>query len=79
MSGRSVQVCGDACRIAVETIGGAGLDDWYRMRSHAEAGGAALDPDFRAAVEAWRVPEVEAEALRGEGGGRPRRRGAHRR
>ena len=68
VSGRAVSVCGDACRIAVETIAAAGLDDWYRLRRHSDAAGAALDAEFRATLEAWRVPEVEASALRDEDG-----------
>ena len=68
VSGREVQVCGDACRTAVETIAGAGLDAWYDLRTHSDAQGATTaDPRHRAELEAWRVPEVEASLL-GRGG-----------
>ena len=65
VSGREVRVCGDACRVAVETIANAGLDAWYDLRNHSHARGAATaDPRHRAELEAWRVPEVEASLLR---------------
>ena len=65
VSGRKVQVCSDACRTAVETIAGAGLDAWYDLRTHSDAQGAiTADPRHRAELEAWRVPEVEAALLR---------------
>ena len=65
VSGREVQVCGDACRTAVETIAGARLDAWYDLRTHSEAQGATTaDPRHRAELDAWRVPEVEASLLR---------------
>ena len=64
VSGREVQVCSDACRIAVETIAGARLDAWYDLRTHSEAQGATTaDPRHRAELDAWRVPEVEASLL----------------
>ena len=71
VSGRGVQVCSDACRIAVETIAGARLDAWYDLRTHSDAQGATTaDPRHRAELEAWRVPEVEAALLRrGDDGG----------
>ena len=65
VSGRGVQVCSEACRIAVETIAGARLDAWYDLRTHSDAQGATTaDPRHRAELEAWRVPEVEAALLR---------------
>ena len=70
ISDREVQVCSDACRTAVGTIAGAGLDAWYDLRTHCEAQGATTaDPRHRAELDAWRVPEVEASLLRcGDGG-----------
>jgi len=66
ISGRDVRVCSDACRTAVETIAGAGLDAWYDLRTHSDAqGDATTDPRHRAELDAWRVPEVEASLLRG--------------
>ena len=72
MSGREAQVCGDACRTAVETIANAGLDAWYGLRTHSDAQGASTaDPRHRAELDAWRVPEVEASVVRrtGDDGG----------
>ena len=72
VSGREVQVCGDACRTAVETIANAGLDAWYGLRTHSDAQGASTaDPRHRAELDAWRVPEVEASVVRrtGDDGG----------
>ena len=69
VSGRGARVCGDACRIAVETISGAGGSAWYGLRTHTDAHGAVLDSRHRAELEAWRVPEVEAAAVRREGDG----------
>ena len=72
VSGREVQVCGDACRTAVETIANAGLDAWYGLRTHSDAQGASTaDPRHRAELDAWRVPEVEASVARptGDDGG----------
>ena len=81
MSGREAQVCGDACRTAVETIANAGLDAWYGLRTHSDAQGASTaDPRHRAELDAWRVPEVEASVVRrtGDGhGGREPGRSAH--
>ncbi len=68
VSGREVQVCSDACRIAVETISSARLDAWYDLRTHSDAQGATTaDPRHLAELEAWRVPEVEASLLRPAG------------
>ena len=68
MSGREVSVCGDACRTAAATIAGAGLDAWYRLRTHTEAQGAATaDPRHQAEVEAWRVPELESLVVKRAG------------
>ena len=68
VSGRHVQVCNDACRTAVETIANAGLDDWYGLRTHSDAHGAATaDARHRAELDAWRIPEVEASLLRRAG------------
>ena len=65
VSGREVRVCGDACRTAVDTIAGAGLDAWYDIRTHSDARGATTaDPLHRSELDAWRVPEVEATLLR---------------
>ena len=69
VSGRETRVCGDACRTAVETIAGAGGGAWYGLRTHADAHGAVLDPRHRAELEAWRIPEVEAAAVRRADGG----------
>ena len=69
VSGREARVCGDACRTAVETIAGAGGGVWYGLRTHADAHGAVLDPRHRAELEAWRIPEVEAAAVRRADGG----------
>ena len=72
MSGREAQVCGDACRTAVETIANAGLDAWYGLRTHSDAQGASTaDPRHQAELDAWRVPEVEASVVRrtGDDGG----------
>ena len=72
VSGREAQVCGDACRTAVETIANAGLDAWYGLRTHSDAQGASTaDPRHRAELDAWRVPEVEASVVRrtGDDGG----------
>ena len=69
ISGREARVCGDACRTAVETIAGAGGGAWYGLRTHTDAHGAVLDSRHRAELEAWRVPEVEAAAVRRAGGG----------
>ena len=72
VSGREVQVCGDACRTAVETIANAGLDAWYGLRTHSDAQGASTaDPRHQAELDAWRVPEVEASVVRrtGDDGG----------
>ena len=69
VSGREARVCGDACRTAVETIAGAGGGAWYGLRTHADAHGAVLDPRHRAELEAWRIPEVEAAAVRRTDGG----------
>ena len=61
-------MCGDACRTAAATIANAGLDDWYRLRAHTEAHGAATaDPRHRAELDAWRVPELERLLVRGIG------------
>ncbi len=58
-------MCGESCRIAVETIANAGLDAWYDLRTHSDARGATTaDPDHRVELNAWRVPEVEASLLR---------------
>ena len=63
-----MQVCGEACRTAVETIANAGLDAWYGLRTHSDAQGAATDdPRHRAELDTWRVPEVEASLLRRSG------------
>ena len=60
-----MQVCGDSCRTAIETIANAGLDAWYDLRTHSDAQGATTaDPRHRAELDAWRVPEVEASLLR---------------
>ena len=49
----------------METIGNAGLDAWYGLRTHSDAeGSATADPHHRAELDAWRVPEVEASLLR---------------
>ena len=65
VSGREVRVCGDACRTAVDTIAGAGLDAWYDLRTHSDARGATTaDPVHRSELDAWRVHEVEATLLR---------------
>ena len=49
----------------METIGNAGLDAWYGLRTHSDAeGSATADPRHRAELDAWRVPEVEASLLR---------------
>ena len=65
VSGREVQVCSDACRTAVDTIAGAGLDAWYDLRTHSDARGATTaDPLHRSELDAWRVHEVEATLLR---------------
>ena len=65
VSGLKVRVCGDACRTAVDTIAGAGLDAWYDIRTHSGARGATTaDPLHRSELDAWRVPEVEATLLR---------------
>ena len=65
MAGREAQVCGESCRIAVKTISDARLDAWYDLRTHADARGATTaDPDHRAELNAWCVPEVEASLLR---------------
>ena len=69
VSGREARVCGDACRTAVETIAGAGGGAWYGLRTHPDAHGAVLDPRHRAELEAWRIPEVEAAAVRRADGG----------
>ena len=69
VSGREARVCGDACRTAVETIAGAGGGAWYGLRTHPDAHGAVLDPRHRAELEAWRIPEVEAAAVRRTDGG----------
>ena len=69
ISGREARVCGDACRTAVEIIAGAGGGAWYGLRTHTDAHGAVLDSRHRAELEAWRVPEVEAAAVRRAGGG----------
>ena len=70
MSGREAQVCGDACRTAVETIANAGLDAWYGLRTHSDAQGASTaDPRHQAELDAWRVPEVEASVVRRTGDG----------
>lgn len=70
MSGQDVRVCSDACRTAVETIAGAGLDAWYDLRTHSDAQGATTaDPRHRAELDAWRVPEVEASLLKRDGRG----------
>ena len=70
VSGREVQVCGDACRTAVETIANAGLDAWYGLRTHSDAQGASTaDPRHQAELDAWRVPEVEASVVRRTGDG----------
>ena len=72
VSGREAQVCGDACRTAVETIANAGLDAWYGLRTHSDAQGASTaDPRHQAELDAWRVPEVEASVVRrtGDDGG----------
>jgi len=70
LAGREVRVCGGACRTAVETIAGAGLDAWYALRAHSEAAGAATaDPRFQAEIEAWMTPEVAAEYVRPARGG----------
>ena len=62
LTGREVRVCGSACRTAVETIAGAGLDAWYALRTHPDADGAiSADSRYRAELDAWSVPEV-AEA-----------------
>ena len=68
VAGREVRVCGDPCRIAVETIANAGLAAWYGLRTHSDARGAATaDPHHRAEIDAWRVPEVEATLVRRAG------------
>ena len=68
VAGREVRVCGDPCRIAVETIANAGLAAWYGLRTHSDARGAATaDPRHRAEIDAWRVPEVEATLVRRAG------------
>ena len=70
VSGREAQVCGDACRTAVETIANAGLDAWYGLRTHSDAQGASTaDPRHQAELDAWRVPEVEASVVRRTGDG----------
>ena len=70
VSGQEVRVCGESCRTAVETIANAGLNAWYRLRTHSDARGATTaDPRHRAELDAWRVPEVEASLLR-RGGNR---------
>ena len=70
VSGREVPVCGEACRAAADTITNAGLDAWYRLRTHSDAQGAATaDPRHRAEVEAWRVPELERLLVRPAGEG----------
>ncbi len=68
-----MRVCSDACRTAVETITGAGLDAWYDLRTHSDAQGATTaDPRHRAELDAWRVPEVEAALLKRDGRGNDR-------
>ncbi len=68
-----MRVCSDACRTAVETITGAGLDAWYDLRTHSNAQGATTaDPRHRAELDAWRVPEVEAALLKRDGRGNDR-------
>ena len=77
VSGKDIRVCSDSCRIAVETIVGAKLDAWYDLRTHSDARGATTaDPDHRAELNAWCVPEVEASLLRrgGDSGGAGNRR-----
>ena len=70
LAGREVRVCGDPCRTAALTIAGAGLDAWYRLRTHADASGAVTaDPGFRAELDAWRLPEVAAGSVRPARGG----------
>ena len=70
LAGREVRVCGNACRTAVQTIAGAGLDAWYGLRAHCDAAGAATaDPRFRAEIDAWKTPEVAAAHLRSAGRG----------
>ena len=70
LAGREVPVCSSACRTAVQTIAGAGLDAWYGLRTHSDATGAATaDPCFRAEIDAWRTPEVAAPHVRPAGGG----------
>ena len=65
-----MQICGDACRIAVETIANAGLGAWYDLRAHSDARGASTaDPRRRAELDAWRVPELEAELVQTGAGG----------
>ena len=65
MAGREARVCGESCRTAVKTISDARLDAWYDLRTHADARGATTaDPDHRAELNAWCVPEVEASLLR---------------
>ena len=70
LAGREVRVCGVPCRTAALTIAGAGLDAWYRLRTHADASGAVTaDPGFRAELDAWRLPEVAAGSVRPARGG----------
>ena len=65
VAGGEIRVCGEPCRTAALTIAGAGLDAWYTLRTHDDAAGAAhADPRFRAELDSWRVPEVEATQLR---------------
>ena len=70
VSEREERVCGEPCRTAVETIAGAGLKAWYRLRSHDDADGAVTDERMQAAGDAWRVPEVAAAVVRGTGEGK---------
>ena len=70
ITGAEVQVCSEPCRTATLTIAGAGLDAWYRLRTHADASGAVTaDPRFHAEIDAWRLPEVAQAHVRPAGRG----------